>query len=321
MGAPQKIALLTSGGDAPGDNSAIRAIVRVAGTLGIETLGIEEGFTGLLDDHVTPMTPRSVAGIGSLGGSVLGNAREKRMWDAPLVAAAARRLQEKYGVEALVVIGGNGSQAGAALVNQYLPVVGVASTIDNDLNRADVTIGVDTAANTAVEAIDRIKCTATSTRRLFAVEVMGRACGYLAVKVALAVGAERVVAPEVPDSMEDILRAAHEALRQGKRHYIVVVAEGAAMSGEDLVKRANEEGIDARFSRLGHIQRGGTPTAFDRELATRMGAAAAQAVARGERGAVVMLADDQIQRIPFEEALQPAIKVSGADVELVRLVG
>src|SRR5574340_562367 len=321
MAAPRKIALLTSGGDAPGDNSAIRAIVRVAGRLGIETLGIEEGFTGLLDDHVVPMTPRSVAGIGSLGGSVLGNAREKRMWDAPLVEAATRRLQEKYGVEALAVIGGNGSQAGAALVDQYLPVVGVASTIDNDLNRADVTIGVDTAANTAVEAIDRIKCTATSTRRLFAVEVMGRACGYLAVKVALAVGAERVVAPEVPDTVEDILRAAYEALLQGKRHYIVVVAEGAAMSGEDLVKRANDDGIDARFSRLGHIQRGGTPTAFDRELATRMGAAATQALARGERGAVVMLADDQIQRIPFAEALQSAIKVSSADAELVRLVG
>lgn len=316
----RKIALLTSGGDAPGDNSAIRAIVRVAGTLGVETLGIEDGYTGFLDDHVVPMTSRSVAGIGMLGGSVLGNARERRMWDTPLVEHAAMRLRQSHDVDALVVIGGNGSQAGAALLNHYLPVVGVASTIDNDLNCADVSIGVDTAANTAVEAVDRIKSTATSNRRLFAVEVMGRNCGYLAVKVALAAGAERVIVPEVPDGEDDTLRAAHEALQRGKRHYIIVIAEGAAVSGEALVKRATDQGIDARFSRLGHIQRGGTPTAFDRELATRMGAAAVQALANGQSGGVVMLAHDKLQMIPFEEAIQKPMKVTRADVELVQIV-
>ena len=320
MTSPRKIALLTSGGDAPGDNSAIRAIVRVAGVLGIETLGIEDGYSGLLDEHFVPMTSRTVAGIGSLGGSVLGNARERRMWDASLVERAVMRLRQHHGAEALVVIGGNGSQAGAALVNQYLPVVGVASTIDNDLNRADVSIGVDTAANTAVEAIDRIKCTATSNRRLFAVEVMGRHCGYLAVKVALAAGVERVIVPEIPDDEGDVLRAAHEALSHGKRHFIIAVAEGASISGEALVKRAAEEGIDARFTRLGHIQRGGTPTAFDRELATRTGAAALQALADGKRGGVMMLAHDEIQMIPFEEAIQKPIKVALTDVELVRMV-
>ncbi|HET9111082.1 MAG TPA: ATP-dependent 6-phosphofructokinase [Ktedonobacterales bacterium] len=320
MTSPRKIALLTSGGDAPGDNSAIRAIVRVAGALGIETLGIEEGYTGLLDDHVVPMTSRTVAGIGSLGGSVLGNARERRMWDPSIVERAALLLRQRHDVEALIVIGGNGSQAGAALVNQYLPVVGVASTIDNDLNCADVSIGVDTAANTAVEAIDRIKSTATSNRRLFAVEVMGRHCGYLAVKVALAAGVERVIVPEVPDDEEEVLRAAHAALSGGKRHFIIVVAEGAAISGEALVKHAAEQAIDARFTRLGHIQRGGTPTAFDRELATRMGAAALQALARGERGGVIMLAHDEITMIPFEEATQKPVKVARADVDLVRMV-
>lgn len=316
----RKIALLTSGGDAPGDNSAIRAVVRVAGALGIETLGIEDGYTGLLDDHVAPMTSRSVAGIGSLGGSVLGNARERRMWETPLVAQAALRLRQTHGVDALVVIGGNGSQAGAALLNHYLPVVGVASTIDNDLNCADVSIGVDTAANTAVEAIDRIKSTATSNRRLFAIEVMGRHCGYLAVKVALAAGAERVIVPEVPEGEDDILRAAHEALQSGKRHFIIVVAEGAAISGEALVKHAADQGIDARFCRLGHIQRGGTPTAFDRELATRTGAAAMRAVASGQRGGVAMLAHDKIQLVPFEEAIQQPVKVARSDVELVQMV-
>ncbi|HZC08392.1 MAG TPA: ATP-dependent 6-phosphofructokinase [Ktedonobacterales bacterium] len=320
MTSPRKIALLTSGGDAPGDNSAIRSVVRVAGALGIETLGIEEGYSGLLDGNVVPMTSRTVAGIGSMGGSVLGNAREPRMRDASLVERAALRLREEHGVEALVVIGGNGSQAGAALLNHYLPVVGVASTIDNDLNCADVTIGVDTAANTAVEAIDRIKCTATSNKRLFAVEVMGRNCGYLAVKVALAAGVERVIVPEIPDNEEDVLRAAHEALHSGKRHFIIVVAEGASISGETLVKHAAEQSIDARFTRLGHIQRGGTPTAFDRELATRMGAAAIQALTNDEHGGVVMLARDKIQLIPFEEATQQSIKVARADVELVRMV-
>ncbi len=320
MTSPRRIALLTSGGDAPGDNSAIRAIVRVAETLGIETLGIEEGYRGFLDDQVVPMTSRTVAGIGSLGGSVLGNARERRMWDTPTVEQSAMRLRQLHGVDAVIVIGGNGSQAGAALLNHFLPVIGVASTIDNDLNVADVSIGVDTAANTAVEAIDRIKCTATSNRRLFAVEVMGRHCGYLAVKVALAAGSERVIVPEVPDSEDDVLRAAHEALHGGKRHFIIVVAEGAVISGEALVKRAAEQGIDARFTRLGHIQRGGTPTAFDRELATRTGAAAIQALANGERGGVVMLAHDKIQMIPFEDAIQKPMKVARADVDLVRMV-
>ncbi len=320
MTSPRKIALLTSGGDAPGDNSAIRAIVRVAGALGIETLGIEDGYTGFLDDHVVSMTSRTVAGIGSLGGSVLGNARERRMWDTSIVERAATRLRENHGVEGLIVIGGNGSQAGAALVNQYLPVIGVASTIDNDLDCADVSIGVDTAANTAVEAIDRIKCTATSNRRLFAVEVMGRHCGYLAMKVALAAGVERVVVPEVEDSEDDIVRAAHEALHQGKRHFIIVVAEGSPISGEALVKHAAEQGIDARFTRLGHIQRGGTPTAFDRELATRTGAAAMRALASGERGGVVMLKNGEIRMIPFEEATRQCMNVARADVELVRMV-
>ena len=320
MTRPRKIALLTSGGDAPGDNSAIRAIVRVAEELGIETLGIEDGYSGFLDGHVVPMTSRSVAGIGSLGGSVLGNAREPRMWDKPTVERAAMRIRQRDGVDAFIVIGGNGSQAGAALLNTYLPVVGVASTIDNDLNCAGVSIGVDTAANTAVEAIDRIKCTATSNRRLFAVEVMGRHCGYLAVKVALAAGSERVIVPEVHDSEDDILHAAHEALNGGKRHFIIVVAEGAAISAEALVQHATEQRIDARFTRLGHIQRGGTPTAFDRELATRMGAAAVQALANDLHGGVVMLARDTIQMIPFEEAIQKPVKVARADVELVRMV-
>lgn len=320
MTRPKKIALLTSGGDAPGDNSAIRAVVRVASAHGIEALGIEDGYTGLLDDHVLPMTPLTVAGIGSLGGSVLGNAREPRMFDPEEVESAARQLRQAHGVEALVVIGGNGSQSGAAQLNRYLPVVGIASTIDNDLNIADVSIGVDTAANTAVEAIDRIKCTATANRRLFAVEVMGRACGYLAVKVALAAGVERVIIPEVPDSAAEVLRAAHEALRYGKRHFIVVIAEGAPLSGEALVKQASEQGIDARFTRLGHIQRGGTPSAFDRELATRMGATAARSLVDGQRGGVVMLAQDEIRLIPFEAAILPAIKIDRADVELARMV-
>lgn len=320
MTRPRKIALLTSGGDAPGDNSAIRAIVRVAAELGIETLGIEDGYRGFLNGQFVSMTSRSVAGIGSLGGSVLGNTREPRMWDMPTVERAAMRIHQHDGVDAFIVIGGNGSQAGAALLNRYLPVVGVASTIDNDLNCADISIGVDTATNTAVEAIDRIKCTATSNRRLFAVEVMGRHCGYLAVKIALAAGSERVVVPEVPDSEDDILRAAHEALRNGKRHFIIVVAEGAAISAEALVKQAAEQGIDARFTRLGHIQRGGTPTAFDRELATRMGAAAVQALAHDMSGGVVMLARDNIQIIPFDEAIQKPVKVARADVELVRMV-
>lgn len=314
-----RLAVLTSGGDAPGDCAAIRSVARTACDLGIEVLGVEDGYTGLLDRRSHRLDRVSVAGINTLGGTALGSAREPRMRlsDGPALAAATLR---EWGVDALVVIGGNGSQAGARLLDAHLPTIGVASTIDGDLALADTTIGLDTAVNTAMEAIDRLKATATSHRRAMVVQVMGRDSGYLALQTALAAGVERVIVPEVPDSVAEIVRDAHEQLLGGKRHYIAVLAEGAKMDGEALVGALAAAGLDARFTNLGYVQRGGAPTAADRILATRLGYEAVRLLAEGQRGGVVAPVCGRATLIAFDEALAAASRVGPADIALARAV-
>jgi 6-phosphofructokinase 1 len=303
----RRIAVLTSGGDAPGMNAAIRAVVRTALDRGWEVLGIRQGYAGLLAGHVVPLGARDVGGIIQLGGTMLGSARCPEF----KTDAGRRRgmaLLEQHGIEALVAIGGNGSQAGAAALSRLgVPVVGIASTIDNDLPGSEITIGVDTALNIALEAIDRLKVTASSHQRAFLVEVMGRDCGYLALMAGIAGGAEAVVIPEVETDPEALAESLRSSYARGKAHALVVVAEGARYDAAELARYFAEHrerlGFDLRVATLGHVQRGGAPGAFDRLLGTRFGAAATEQLARGVDGVLVGLQRGQVSTTPLVDVV------------------
>lgn len=299
----KRIAVLTSGGDAPGMNAAIRAVVRAGLAQGWEIVGIRRGYAGLLYEDFRPLGARDVGGIIQLGGTILGSARCPE-FKTPEGVRRAAQILGKHGIDALVVIGGNGSQQGAyALSREGVPVVGVASTIDNDLVGSDITIGVDTALNVALEAIDRLKTTASSHNRAFLVEVMGRDCGYLALMAGIAGGAEAVVIPEVPVSPEAVAEAIREAYERGKPHAIVVVAEGAQYNAQRLAEYFQREqlGYELRVTVLGHVQRGGAPGAFDRLLGTLLGAGAVEALARGEDGVLVGQIKGEVVTTPLAE--------------------
>ena len=321
---PKRIAVLTSGGDAPGMNAAIRAVVRTGVERGWEVLGVRRGFAGLIADEMRPLGARDVGGIVQQGGTVLGSARclEFRTEEGRRSAVAC--LGER-GVESLVVVGGNGSQQGAHLLSQLgVPVVGVASTIDNDLHGSEITIGVDTALNIALEAIDRLKVTASSHQRAFLLEVMGRDCGYLALMSAIAGGAEAVVLPEVETDPEDLARELRLAYERGKAHAVVVVAEGARHDAEELhhyfARHRQRLGFELRVTRLGHVQRGGAPGAFDRLLATRLGAAATEALARGEHGVLVGLRRGEVATTPLAEVAAQRKPLDLRLLELARVL-
>ncbi len=303
----KRIAVLTSGGDAPGMNAAIRAIVRTGIDQGWEVYGIQEGYAGLIAGKFIPLGRRDVGGIIGQGGTFLGSARcpEFRS-DAGRDAALAQLRQHE--IDGLVVIGGNGSQTGAYLLSQMgLPVVGVASTIDNDLCGSEVTIGVDTALNIALEAIDRLKVTASSHHRAFLIEVMGRDCGYLALMTGITGGAEAILIPEVATDPEQVALELKGSYERGKSHAIVVVAEGANYNAQRLTQYFQQHearlGFEVRSTILGHTQRGGTPGAFDRLLATRLGAAAVNQLALGETGVLVGLIKGEIKTTPLAEVV------------------
>jgi 6-phosphofructokinase 1 len=301
----KRIGVLTSGGDAPGMNAAIRAVVRAGLAQGWEVWGIRRGYAGLLAGEARPLGARDVGGIIQLGGTILGSARCPE-FKTPEGLKKAVEVLDRLGIEALVVIGGNGSQKGAyALSQEGVPVVGVASTIDNDLWGSDITLGVDTALNVALEAIDRLKTTASSHNRAFLVEVMGRDCGYLALMAGIAGGAEAVVIPEVPISPESVAEAIREAYSRGKPHAIVVVAEGAEYNAQRLAEYFQREnlGYELRVTVLGHVQRGGAPGAFDRLLGTRLGVGAVEALARGEQGVLVGQIKGEIVTTPLSEVV------------------
>ena len=271
----RRIAVLTSGGDAPGMNAAIRAVVRAGIHEGWQAYGVRRGFSGLIAGNFVHLEARDVGGILQQAGTMLGSARcpEYRPEDGRV--DALRQLGQ-HGIDALVVIGGNGSQTGAQLLSAMgFPVVGIASTIDNDLYGSEITIGVDTALNIALEAIDRLKVTASSHQRAFLVEVMGRDCGYLAMAAGLAGGAEAVLIPEVETDPETLAAELKDAYQRGKPHALIVVAEGAKYNAERLIRHFAEHrhrfGFELRATILGHVQRGGTPGALDRLLATRSG--------------------------------------------------
>lgn len=303
----RRIGVLTSGGDAPGMNAVIRAVVRSGLEKGWEVYGVRHGFDGLISGDYRPLGARDVGGIMQYGGTILGSTRSPEFKTEEGRLKALRSLNEQE-LEALVVVGGNGSQAGAlALAEQGFKVIGVASTIDNDLCGSEITLGVDTALNIALEAIDRLKTTASSHQRAFLVEVMGRKCGSLALMAAVAGGAEVVVVPEVettPEAVAEELRLSYE---RGKPHAIAVVAEGARYNAEALAAyfRIHQEriGFELRTTTLGHVQRGGAPTAYDRLLGTRFGGAAVEALAAGQQGMLVGLIQNRVTTTPLAEVV------------------
>jgi 6-phosphofructokinase 1 len=303
----KRIAILTSGGDAPGMNAAIRAAVRTGIDMGVEVIGVKHGYAGLISGDFRPMGVRDVGGILQAGGTILGSARSPEF---KTEAGRKQALQHLalHGIEGVIVIGGNGSQTGAhALWQMGFPTIGVASTIDNDLIGSDLTIGVDTALNIALEAIDRLKVTASSHKRAFLVEVMGRDCGYLALMSAIAGGAEAALLPEIPVTAEYVARQLQESYARGKTNGIIVVAEGSKLSIEELLKYCTEHeaelGFEIRATTLGHVQRGGAPTAYDRILASILGSAAAEKLISGVQGVVVGRIAGSVAETPYEQVI------------------
>lgn len=297
------IAVLTSGGDAPGMNAAVRAVVRTALSNGIEVMGVQRGYSGLLDGDITPMTRSSVSDIIQRGGTILRTARCPEFKQEEVRKRAVKILQA-YGIEALVVIGGDGSFTGAKLLSKLgVMTVGLPGTIDNDLSYTDYTIGFDTALNTIVDSINKIRDTSTSHERVSIVEVMGRNCGDLALYAGISGGAEAVIVPELPFDKEELCRTILEGKNQGKRHNLVILAEGVGGAYDLAEYVEGVTGIETRATILGHIQRGGSPSAQDRVLASRMGVKAVEVLMEGKTSRVIGIRDNQIIDQDIDEAL------------------
>ncbi len=316
----KKLGVLTSGGDAPGTNACIRAVVRTALGHDLEVVGIRRGYAGLMAGEMEPLDGRFVGGISHRGGTILQTARTEK-FKSPSGQQEALRHLEKENIDALVIIGGDGSLKGALrLLEQGFPVSGVPASIDNDIPFTDMALGVDTAMNTAVAAIDQIKDTATSHRRAFLVETMGRDSGYLALMVGMASAAEAIVIPEVATTCEHILALMKDAYSKGKAHFIIIVAEGAKPDCQDIEQylkaRTSELGFGVRKSVLGYIQRGGSPTAFDRLLGTRLGRAAAEQLAQGNTGKMVGLTGNQVVATDLSEVVKGTKQVDLSLYEL-----
>lgn len=314
-----RFAVLTSGGDAPGMNAAVRAVVREACSQGHAVLGVERGYYGLLQEHLHPLGPRDVSNILQRGGTFLRTSRCPEFATPEGRKKAAETLRA-HAVDVLVAVGGNGTLSGALELGAQWDgqVIGLPGTIDNDLWGTDETIGYDTAVTTALDAIDKIRDTADSHERYFVVEVMGRDAGFIALQVALGGGAEEVLVPEEKPDFPAMLARLHRGRRAGKTSSIIVVAEGAWPGGasavaDELRKLGNDE---FRVSVLGHIQRGGTPTARERLLATRMGAHAVRAAVAGETGKMVGIAGGRMVLVPLAEAVE---KKKPLDPELLAL--
>lgn len=319
----KRIAVMTSGGDSPGMNAAIRAVVRTALEHGVEVYGIRQAYTGLLNGDFSPLGSVEVSGILQRGGTILQTARNEEFRTVAGQMKGIRRLNEHH-IEGLVVIGGNGSLTGAQkLVEAGIPVVGIPGSIDNDINGTDMSIGVDTALNMILDALDRLRDTATSHQRAFLIEVMGRNCGYLALMGSILGGAEIVVTPERAPTMEEVAKALENAYTRGKSHGIAVIAEGAPYRATDLekfLKDSPKVGFEIRLTILGHIQRGGTPTAFDRLLATRMGVQAVRALLGGETGVMVALRGRVMETIPISEAISKIRPISEQYFEMAKFL-
>ena len=317
----KKIAVLTSGGDAPGMNAAIRAVVRACAFNQLECVGVFRGLQGLIEGDFKEMGPRSVKNIINRGGTILKSARSKEFRTPEGRAKAYAQLQ-KAGVDALVVIGGDGTFTGASVfMSEYdMPIVGLPGTIDNDINGTDYTIGYDTALNTVVEAIDKIRDTANSHNRLFLIEVMGRDAGDIALNAGIGAGAEEILIPEQDLGRERLINSLKRSKKSGKSSSIVVVAEGD-QSGKNIFEladyvRENLDDYEVKVTVLGHIQRGGSPSCYDRVLASRLGVGAVDALLSGARGVMIGVANNKVVSVPFEEAIKGDNEI---DLDLIRV--
>jgi len=302
------IGVMTSGGDAPGMNAAIRAVTRSAIFQGWKVYGIYRGYEGLINKDLKEFTTESVSSTIQRGGTILKTARSKEFM-TPEGRLKAYETIKEFGIDALVIIGGNGSLAGAqTLAKEFdIPCVGLPGTIDNDLYGTDSTIGYDTALNTIVDCVDKIRDTATSHNRVFFIEVMGRDAGFLAQNSAIAAGAEAAIIPEDMTNIDQLEEFIKRGTRKSKNSSIVLVSEspkdGGAMHYAERMKNEHPE-FDVRVTILGHLQRGGTPTAYDRILASRLGVAAVEALLEGQRNVMVGVKNDQIVYVPFSKAIK-----------------
>lgn len=318
------VGILTSGGDAPGMNAAIRAITRAAIYNGFQVKGIIRGYKGLIEGDIVPFQSESVSNIIQQGGTILKSARSPEFTTVEGRQKAYYNMQEE-GIDALVVIGGDGSLTGARIfASEYdIPIVGLPGTIDNDLYGTDKTIGYDTALNTIMEAVDKIRDTATSHDRLFFIEVMGRNAGFLALNGAIATGAEAAIIPEIATEVDQLAELIQRGFRKSKNSSIVLVAESEITGGAmGLAQRVKDEypQYDVRVTILGHIQRGGSPTANDRILATRMGEAAIGALIEDQRNVMIGIQNDKIVYVPFAKAIRDDKPINRDLLETVKIL-
>ncbi len=318
----KKIGVLTSGGDAPGMNAAIRSVVRTCAYYNIGCVGIYRGYQGLIEGDFKEMGARSVKNIINRGGTILKSARSKDFMTAEGRKIAFNNMQ-RHEIDALVVIGGDGSFTGAMVFSKEfgVPVIGIPGTIDNDIYGTSHTLGYDTALNTVVEAIDKIRDTAHSHNRLFFVEVMGRDAGHIALNAGIGAGAEEILIPEENLGLERLLESLKRSKESGKTSTIVVVAEGENTTGKNVMElkdyvEKNMPEYDVRVSVLGHLQRGGAPSCFDRVLASRFGVKAVETLMEGKSGYMVGLINDKVELTPLEKAIKG---YSGIDEELIRV--
>ncbi len=315
----KKIGVLTR--DCAGINAALRAVVRTAVYHNIEAMGIIKGYEGLINGEMIKLNRRSVSGILNLGGTILKTARSKKFCTEAGQEQAVKTIKDNK-IDGLIVIGGNGSMTGAhVLATKYhIPVIGVPATIDNDLNGVNISIGADTAVNVAVDALDKIRDTATSLERVFVVEVMGRHCGYIALQVALAGGCEEVLIPEKDMDMEKICGEIIEGSRKGKKSWIVIVAEGKSKGSTVAETIIQKTGLETRLTVLGYIQRGGIPTAFDRIMAARLGSYAVEILKEGQTDKCVSLKSDKLITVPLDYVIQPKIIDYKQDYRLIKIL-
>lgn len=316
----ERIVVLTSGGDAPGMNAAVRAVVRTALERNVEVYAAQKGFSGLVHGQLEPMDRSSVANILHRGGTILKTDRCEEFRQAPVRRQVADDLRAQ-GIEALVVIGGDGSFAGAHQLEQEtgLPVIGVPGTIDNDVYGTDETIGFDTAVNTALDAIDRIRDTATSHERTFLIEVMGRSAGFIAANVGIAGGAEIVLLPDAPMPLEEICATLRSSEQRGKFSSLIVVAEGGDPNRTPtLTKALNDLGFQARAAILGHIQRGGSPSGHDRVLASVLGASAVDHLLAGYSNVMIGVHAGEIVAVPLAQIIGNKKPMANDYIELAK---
>lgn len=319
-----KIGVFTSGGDSPGMNAAIRAVVRTALFENIEVFGIYRGYEGMIDGHIEQLYSNSVSNIIQRGGTILKSARSKRFMEKEGREKAYHNLQH-HGIDALVAIGGNGTFTGASeFIAEYdIPVIGLPGTIDNDLYGTDATIGYDTAVNTVVEAADKIRDTATSHDRLFFIEVMGRDAGFIALRSGIACGAEFILVPETTTYLDNLARLLKHNWRKSKTSGIVIVAEGDDQGGAwDIAGKMKERvsELDIRVTILGHIQRGGSPSSFDRILASTLGHFAVKGLLEGHKGCMAGVINKEIVYTPFEKAIKHHKDINRELLEMSRIL-